>query len=110
MKEYIERSAAIAALENTNWYSINHKGKVVLGASEGDTALFKASDMFALLRIAPAADVAPVVHGEWIVQTRSLGYFEPQDTYICSICGREEFRKEPYCNCGARMDGGNSNE
>ena len=57
----------------------------------------------------PAADVAPVVHGEWIVQTRSLGYFEPQDTYICSICGREEFRKEPYCNCGARMDGDKSN-
>ena len=24
--------------------------------------------------------------------------------YRCSICGRKEGTKEPYCNCGARMD------
>ena len=51
-------------------------------------------------------EITPIVHGEWILQIKSLGYFEPQDVYICSICGREETRKEPYCNCGARMDGG----
>ena len=24
--------------------------------------------------------------------------------YKCSICGRREGSKEPYCNCGAKMD------
>ena len=29
-----------------------------------------------------------------------------QDHYICSVCGRIEMKAEPYCNCGAKMDGG----
>ena len=103
-KEYIKRSAAIVALENTDWYTINCKGEVVLGASEGDTALFKARDMFALLRNTPAADVAPVIHGEWIHKNGEM---------YCSVCGSEALMDEvyyesSYCpNCGARMDGGN---
>jgi hypothetical protein len=60
-------------------------------------------------------DVAPVVHGRWLEAFRSQrnpdGYFywnTPQKKiYVCSICGREEVKKEPYCNCGAKMDGGN---
>ena len=60
-------------------------------------------------------DVAPIIHGEWREEFRSQissdGYFywnTPQKKiYVCSICGREEVKKEPYCNCGARMDGGN---
>ena len=61
-----------------------------------------------------AADVAPIIHGEWREEFRSQispdDYFywnTPQKkNYVCSICGREEVKKEPYCNCGARMDGG----
>ena len=29
-------------------------------------------------------------------------------SYKCSLCGRIENDKEPYCNCGAKMDGGNN--
>lgn len=61
------------------------------------------------------SDVEPVRHGEWREEFRSQkspdGYFywnTPQKKiYVCSICGREEIKKEPYCNCGAKMDGGN---
>ena len=28
-----------------------------------------------------------------------------QTGWQCSVCGRYEPSKEPYCNCGARMDG-----
>ena len=50
----------------------------------------------------PAADVALVVHGEWI---------EDESGYqICSNCGDEHYLDEyraTYCeSCGARMDGG----
>lgn len=57
----------------------------------------------------PAADAAPVVHGEWIVNPKR------EYDYICSVCGgdapEDRWRNNailtPYCpNCGAKMDGG----
>lgn len=57
---------------------------------------------------APAADVAPVVHGRWEV-IKVLG---KTALYRCTACkeemadhiGRESFHK--YCHrCGAKMDG-----
>ncbi len=62
----------------------------------------------------PAADVAPVVHGRWI-DAPWLYYGAKQ--YVCSRCRNDKYWrkrdlhfKEPYCpNCGALMDGGDSN-
>lgn len=57
---------------------------------------------------APAADVAPVVHGQWIYDKKA------QRPY-CSVC-KEYFygaTNSPmsYCsNCGAKMDGGADHE
>ena len=51
---------------------------------------------------APAADVAPVVHGRWAERKR------PTEHLMCSACCRKNFMrvKSTYCpNCGARMDG-----
>jgi hypothetical protein len=64
----------------------------------------------------PALDVAPVVHAYWIEETFTtyipVEYNEDGDIILhqcltnkCSVCGRYEHDKEPYCNCGARMDG-----
>ena len=55
---------------------------------------------------APAADVAPVVHGRWGTGRFNLetGTYEEQ----CTRCRNfsNEYGK-PYCpNCGAKMDGG----
>ena len=58
---------------------------------------------------APAADVAPVVHGRWI---------DKGDYAVCTECGGRSGTQydgvEPiplmtqFCpNCGAKMDGGN---
>lgn len=55
---------------------------------------------------APAADVAPVVHGKWI----HLG----GDEWCCSACGFvittegscDKPTKKYYEDCGTRMDGG----
>lgn len=58
----------------------------------------------------PAADVIEVRHGVWREETE---YYDDdysecnvRKVYACSLCGRTEKRKEPYCNCGAKMDGG----
>lgn len=48
----------------------------------------------------PAADVAPVMHGQWV--------FGGDGCVICSECNEEESNNNHrnYCpNCGARMDG-----
>lgn len=56
----------------------------------------------------PAADVAPVVHARWIARS-DKGIISMTHPYMCSRCWRVEMDKEPYCNCGAKMDGGADN-
>ena len=59
------------------------------------------------------SDRAEVRHGEWKCTTRAPkrvdGYYywgAPLETiFVCSECGKAEKNKEPYCNCGAKMDG-----
>lgn len=60
---------------------------------------------------APVADVAEVKHGEWLPDYETFvddseRESEPIQTgWVCSLCGRQEFKKEPYCHCGANMRG-----
>ena len=50
----------------------------------------------------PAADVAPVRHGRWIMHDDEFGL-----TCECSVCHIETMGDGNYCpNCGAKMDGG----
>lgn len=59
------------------------------------------NDFIVIPKDTPTADVAEVKHGEWI--SNEFG-----GVYICSECGRKETTNtEPYCHCGAKMDGKN---
>lgn len=57
---------------------------------------------------APAADVAEVRHGRWIVKDKGIIV----TSYCCSECGqvvRDDTGYDvsidyPYCHCGAKMD------
>jgi hypothetical protein len=59
--------------------------------------------------IPPAADVAPVVHGEWVESPKKYSYYQ----YRCSVCGFDNYshitrngvvKLMKYCpNCGAKM-------
>ena len=98
MKEYVEREALLKELqeeidfettmyteEQNKWFNIGLKCAI--------------RDV----KRQPAADVAPVVHGEWIHKNGEM---------YCSECGEEALMDEvyyesPYCpDCGAKMDGG----
>ena len=62
------------------------------------------SDMISVYDVVmlPAADVAPVVHGRWIMHDDEFGL-----TCECSVCHIETMGDGNYCpNCGAKMDGG----
>ena len=88
MAEYIEREAAINAIEavpNGNWKSIRY-----------------AKEISAI----PASDVAPVVHGRWVVKYEIWGKnVKTVEGYKCSKCGGFSFYQDNYCaDCGAKMD------
>lgn len=115
MKEYIDRDTLTTTFNNIDWYSINKKGELILGAPDGDTALFKACDIFKALREIRATDITPVTHGEWI----EIMYCEDIAYATCNHChsrgkvrtNRSEwgiwYIDSPYCpKCGTKMNGG----
>ena len=90
MAEYIKREAAIRALLNDSPEQVSYSRE-----DAADCILYM-----------DAADVAPVVHGQW----------EPGNP-ICPVCGENKFKDldadiwcdwlPDFCpNCGAKMDGG----
>lgn len=110
MTEYIERDAI--SEEIRKYY---YKNPPNFSYGEGfDRGLDRAQR--AILD-APAADVAEVVHGEWL---RSDDDWNSLTTIQCSCCGEEwcfetdddvSLLNYKYCpNCGARMDGGKDDE
>ena len=104
MAEYIEREVALALVKPDA--PEDEKAAVTIATAKKLAR--------SLVRRAPAADVAPVVHGRWIEQEdQMLDVY-----YTCSAC-KEDFYIETtgytekdlflytYCpNCGAKMDGG----
>ena len=65
----------------------------------------------AIINQFPAADVAPVVHGEWVEAKLNGMSLYPFGQKMCSVCGQiMPSRWEtmpPFCyGCGALMDGG----
>lgn len=86
----------------------------------GEALIDAQSEILAL----PTADVAEVKHGEWELKSETIRLIDDFDEnfYVeCPYCKRTfyvpfEFDDEkriayaresyPYCNCGAKMDGG----
>lgn len=104
MTEYIDREAAIKAMEKADYTAIS---------SDADDC--KADYLREIIESVPAADVVPVVHGRWDDSGRYK--FPSGDTAVrCTNCGcaltESEYRLNNwnYCPvCGAKMDGGADN-
>lgn len=102
MAEYIEREAAIDALTEQNL--VVHMDSV----NDGLVASCHRSAQRIIANI-PAADVRPVVRGEWI--DRDDKYYG-WNMWECSVCGEEfvltegtpDMNEYHFCpNCGADM-------
>ena len=104
MAEYIEREALLDDIENTLVFSgrTGHANPKQMGARM----------VVQRIKAAPAADVAPVVHGRWEAQKywkyenkHSIQY----RTNRCSLCHCDVSSRllYNYCpNCGAHMKDG----
>ena len=115
MKKYIERSKLINTLANETSHCLSFLKN---GEARG---LIIARD---IVRKTPAADVELVKHGKWEIKSEIHQMLDDVDEEIyvkCPYCKRTfyvpfEFEDEkilayarenyPYCNCGAKMDGG----
>lgn len=95
MAEYIEREAAKDAVTEVYYDT----PEVNLSAEKFEAAI----------NAIPAAAVAPVVHGRWVTHYRSGT--PVAEGYVSTCCDMWNNRKSNYCpNCGAKMDGGESDE
>lgn len=93
MAEYIEREATIELLRSLGSRDYRREKGTIQDAIK----------MVSFSEYTPAADVAPVVHGRWIMHDDEFGL-----TCECSVCHIETMGDGNYCpNCGAKMDGGN---
>ena len=93
MAEYIEREAAMLQINAADFVRDDN--------FEGGATLLFCDDVVDRLSAIPAADVRPVVHGEWLRTPTFWAY--------CSVCGEEPPKETNittnYCpNCGARME------
>ena len=103
---YVEKEALLADIGETVLFSVR-------GGAEMPTPEMRgANKVIDRIKRAPAADVAEVRHGEWREEKE---YYDDdysecnvRKVFACSLCGRTEKRKEPYCNCGAKMGKGDA--
>lgn len=87
MAEYIEKSKL--KKEMLNW---------AVCLNNPDT--LSRSDALFIIDNVEAADVAPVVHGEWLCAET-----DDEQFFLCSVCNDKEYWESNYCpECGAKMD------
>ena len=101
MADYIRRDLAIKAMRG------NAEQRTIAGDGTHIGRLVPMKEAAKRIGRVHAADVAPIAHGRWIdvdIPAHGMPGAEPSCGYRCSICGREEDTREPYCHCGAKMD------
>lgn len=117
MAEYIERTkelvlamnAGARAIENTRRYHGTVYSRNVFSESPQEIPYLLAAKVLRGVEDAPAADVAPVVHGRWMEHYRSG--VTVAEGGVSSCCDMWNDRRSNYCpNCGAKMDGGVDHE
>ena len=100
MDDYISRQAAIETLDEQiaqcdkalKSFGISMKDEYAVKVERASLATYKEQ-----LEALPAADVAPVVHGEW------LDGYKIQTCSLCKYRGKKSWTFCPHC--GARMGG-----
>lgn len=105
MADYISREAAEQVFTNARralFRNVESYSQIEFDIR--DNVLLNAQQIIHTL---PAADIAPVVHGEWeIVKLPPDPGYKAKECSVCK-CNFWDLEEWDYCpNCGSRMDGG----
>lgn len=99
MAEYIDREAFLKDAEIRYCLPCKGAGKDYNGLK---CRACWVADMMGDVDDAPAADVAPVVHGRWVCVDTDTEQF-----FLCNRCKKKEYWESNYCpNCGCLMKEG----
>lgn len=111
MDKYISQEAAVAFAQHAY-----NEWNLAMAAADGNREInlvYKRQELCKAVKSVfsdmPAADVAPVVHAEWEIVTGSDG----KEYMVCGECRKQQSLTGTFLhcpNCGAKMDGGTSNE
>ena len=116
MAEYIERTEELVlamnagekAIENTRRYHGAVYSKDVFSENLQEIPYLQAAKVLREVSDAPAADVAPVVHGRWEMRPTGMATDTgPEYKAYCTVCNEPNKQYQPpFCpHCGAKMDG-----
>lgn len=98
MAEYIEREAVIDEIEGTTWYHISCQKNLVEGAACEADALYKATDIYNIIKSAPTADVVEVVRcGDLKMDCNKTINFLAELNRLCTLrtrCVADEANEE----------------
>lgn len=100
-KKYIERWAVIERIKQLCYEDCDKTDSNAVCCENCGIA-----EVLDIIADAPAVDVAPVVHGEWMLKHVGMGH-----CWECSVCHTNPCiyvtENTKFCpNCGAKMDGG----
>lgn len=107
MAEYIEREAVRKQLDkarNDMIEAMMQESNIKI-AERRNGAVYAYDEAIIVVDKSPAADVKPVVRGEWQeIDYDGVGFLY----YECPFCGEHSFHEPNFCpNCGADMRGDN---
>lgn len=108
MSEFVSRRDVINAIEGTDWYHINKKGKMVHGSTSELESWYKHDDIMDAVGSVPSAEpereTAKFVR--WMECKKTVNYISHTPHCKCSKCGTEFIIDTiKYCYmCGARME------
>ena len=106
MDEYIEREALVVRLQEHRRFFVDAWGDFCSMPMQDKARVDELSNCIAEVFNAPAADVAPVVHGRWILKKNyHHGHYIDTDCFCseCNTLGSPQWKGCPVCL--ARMDG-----
>ena len=107
MTGFVNLDAAYDIGTLTDWYISSVSDDSPVWTVEHIEELF--NDFYVIPKDTPAADVAPVKHGHWRQVDESK--CECSNCGIVALIGLYPHGDKNYCpNCGAKMDGGKSDE
>lgn len=103
MPEYIEREAVSNEIDDITWYHISCQKNLVEGAASEADALYKATDIYNVIKSAPIADVVEVVRCKDCKHWQDNNDGRPHQE--CRWGNYETPDPDDYCSYGELKDG-----